>query len=80
MLSGRHGQDGDVAMRVLLAAGLLMLSGCGGGSTTGTNYSEPPPMAVIVATPTPSASPSATPAPELENAASDDSAADGNTQ
>lgn len=61
-------------MRVLLAAGLLMLSGCGGGSTTGTNYSEPPPMATIVATPTPSASPTAAP----ETAAPEDNAAEEN--
>jgi hypothetical protein len=60
-------------MRVLLVAGLLMLSGCGGGgSTTGTNYSEAPPMATIVATPTPA--PSATPAAEP------DAAADGNDE
>jgi hypothetical protein len=39
-----------------------MLTGCGGGGTAGTNYSDPPPMAEIVATPapTPSASASAT--------------------
>jgi hypothetical protein len=65
-------------MRVLLAAGLLMLSGCGGGSTTGTNYSEPPPMATIVATPTPA--PSASPTAEPETTAPEDNAADGNTQ
>ena len=46
-------------MRVLVLAGLGMLSACGGGGTTGTNYSDPPPMAEIVATPTPKASPSA---------------------
>ena len=45
-------------MRVLVLGGLLVLGGCGGGSTTGTNYSEPPPMATIVATPTPGATPS----------------------
>lgn len=44
-------------MRVLVLAGLTMLGGCGGGGTTGTNYSDPPPMAEIVATPTPKASP-----------------------
>lgn len=47
-------------MRVLALSGLLLLAGCGGGgSTTGTNYSDPPPQATIVATPTPKASPSA---------------------
>ena len=40
-------------MRVLLVGGLLALAGCGGGGTTGTNYSDPPPMAEIVATPSP---------------------------
>ena len=45
-------------MRVLVLGGLLVLAGCGGGSTTGTNYSEPPPMATIVASPTPSGTPS----------------------
>lgn len=80
MLSGRHGQDGDVAMRVLLAAGLLMLSGCGGGSTTGTNYSEPPPMATIVATPTPTPTPTSSAAPESETTAPDDNAAENVTQ
>jgi hypothetical protein len=49
-------------MRLLVLGGLIVLSGCGGGGTTGTNYSDPPPMAEIVATPT--ASPSATPTPE----------------
>ena len=44
-------------MRVLVLAGLGLLSGCGGGGTTGTNYSDPPPMAEIVATPSPKASP-----------------------
>jgi len=48
-------------MRVVVLGGLLMLAGCGGGGTVGTNYSQEPPMAKIVATPTPtpSASPSA---------------------
>jgi hypothetical protein len=36
--------------------GLLLLGACGGGGTTGTNYSEPPPVAEIVATPSPKAS------------------------
>lgn len=43
-------------MRVLVLGGLLVLGGCGGSGTTGTNYSEPPPMAEIVATPSPRAS------------------------
>lgn len=63
-------------MRVVLAAGLLMLSGCGGGSTTGTNYSEPPPVATIVATPTPVATPSAAP----ETTVPEDNVAAGNAQ
>jgi hypothetical protein len=75
MLSATVEQDGEVAMRVLLAAGLLMLSGCGGGgSTTGTNYSEPPPMAVIVATPTPAPSASPDVAPVSNRIELDDSA------
>jgi hypothetical protein len=32
---------------------LLVLGGCGGSTTT--NYADPPPMAEIVATPTPAA-------------------------
>ena len=52
-------------MRVLVLGGLLMLAACGGG-TTGTNYSEAPPVAEIVATPTPR--PSETPSPEAEEA------------
>ena len=51
-------------MRVLVLGGLLVLAGCGGGSTTGTNYSEPPPMATIVATPSAAPSPSGTPSPQ----------------
>jgi hypothetical protein len=43
-------------MRKLVLGGLLVLTGCGGGGTTGTNYSDPPPMAEIVATPSPQAS------------------------
>lgn len=45
-------------MRFLAFGGLLMLAACGGGGTTGTNYSDPPPMAEIVSTPVPSATPS----------------------
>ena len=51
-------------MRLLVLGALLALGGCGGGGTTGTNYSDAPPMAEIVATPTPK--PSETPAPEAE--------------
>lgn len=58
-------------MRVLAVAALVTLAGCGGG-TTGTNYSDPPPMAEIVATPSPSPSPSAT--PEADEAASENAA------
>ncbi len=43
-------------MRVVVLGGLLILAGCGGSGTTGTNYSDPPPMAEIVATPSPKAS------------------------
>lgn len=53
-------------MRVLVLGGLLALGGCGGGGTTGTNYSDAPPVAEIVATPSPRAS--ETPAPEPEAA------------
>jgi hypothetical protein len=51
-------------MRLLLLGALLALAGCGGGGTTGTNYSDAPPMAEIVATPSPK--PSETPTPEAE--------------
>lgn len=44
-------------MRVLVLAGLGLLSGCSGGGTAGTNYSDPPPMAEIIATPSPKARP-----------------------
>lgn len=64
-------------MRVLVLGGLLVLTGCGGGgSTAGTNYSDPPPQATIVATPTPKASPS----PTAATTAPEDSAVDGNAQ
>lgn len=36
-------------MRLIAVAGLVLLAGCGGGGTTGTNYSDPPPVAEIVA-------------------------------
>ncbi|MBO9624639.1 MAG: hypothetical protein J7500_18175 [Sphingomonas sp.] len=49
-------------MRLLALCGLVLLSGCGGGGTTGTNYSDPPPMAEIVATPISTPSPSPAPA------------------
>lgn len=62
-------------MRLLLVGGLLVLSGCGGGGTTGTNYSDAPPMAEIVATPSPK--PSETPeAPAVEEVAPDNAASD----
>jgi hypothetical protein len=51
-------------MRLLVLGVVLTLGGCGGGGTTGTNYSDAPPMAEIVATPTPK--PSETPTPEAE--------------
>lgn len=59
-------------MRVLAVAGLVVLSGCGGGGTTGTNYSDPPPMAEIVSTPSPQASPGDESA--ISNAAGEDAA------
>ncbi|RYD58126.1 MAG: hypothetical protein EOP60_03380 [Sphingomonadales bacterium] len=54
---------------VVMLGGLLALAACGGGGTTGTNYSEAPPVAEIVATPTPK--PSETPTPEPEAPAVD---------
>lgn len=50
-------------VRGWMLAGLAALGGCGGGGTVGTNYSEVPPMAEIVATPAPreSATPDAAP-------------------
>jgi hypothetical protein len=60
-------------MRLLLVGGLLALASCGGGGTTGTNYSDAPPMAEIVATPSPK--PSETPeAPAAEEVAPDNAA------
>jgi hypothetical protein len=56
-------------MRVLVLAGLAMLSGCGGGGTTGANYSDPPPMAEIVATPTPKDAGNAAAEAQPDNAA-----------
>lgn len=47
--------------RIVALGGLTVLAACGSGSTSGTNYSEPPPMAEIVATPSPTPSSSATP-------------------
>ncbi len=44
---------------VMVLSGLLILGGCGGGGTTGTNYSEKPPVAEILATPSPRPSESA---------------------
>lgn len=38
---------------IMVLGGLLVLSACGGGGTTDTNYSEAPPVAEIVATPSP---------------------------
>jgi len=66
-------------MRVLVLGGLLALTACGGGGTTGTNYSDAPPMAEIVATPTPRASETPEEAPAAEEAqdnAAVDNAAD----
>jgi hypothetical protein len=62
MLRGVFTVKGESGMRVLVVGGLLILAGCGGSGTTGTNYSDPPPMAEIVATPSPKAS--ETPEPE----------------
>lgn len=59
-------------MRLLLVGGLLALAGCGGGGTTGTNYSDPPPMAEIVATPSPR--PSETPEAPAAEVAPDNAA------
>lgn len=56
MLRGIFTKEGESGMRVLVLGGLVILAGCGGGGTTGTNYSDPPPMAEIVATPSPKAS------------------------
>jgi len=56
MLRGIFTMHGESGMRVLMVGGFLILAGCGGSGTTGTNYSDPPPMAEIVATPSPKAS------------------------
>lgn len=41
-------------MRTAIAVmALTILGACGGGGTTGTNYSDAPPVAEIVAMPTP---------------------------
>lgn len=56
-------------MRVWVLMGLGLLSGCGGGGTTGTNYADPPPMAEIVATPSPKAT--ATEEPAVANIVED---------
>ena len=64
-------------MRLLVLGALLALAGCGGGGTTGTNYSDAPPMAEIVATPSPKPSETATPeAGAVENVAVEDAVAD----
>ena len=57
-------------MRYGVMVGLLLLCGCGGGGTSGTNYSDAPPMAEIVATPSPRAS-AAPIAPEADPVAND---------
>lgn len=64
-------------MRLLVLGALLALAGCGGGGTTGTNYSDAPPMAEIVATPTPK--PSETPTPEATEVGVDNAAVAENT-
>lgn len=63
-------------MRLLLVGGLLALTGCGGGGTTGTNYSDPPPMAEIVATPSPKASETPAEAPVAADAPVEDNGTD----
>ena len=63
-------------MRVLVLGGLLALTACGGGGTTGTNYSDAPPMAEIVATPTPRASETPEEAPAAAEEAPDNAAVD----
>lgn len=67
-------------MRFGVLGALIVLGGCGGGGTTGTNYSDPPPMAEIVATPSPKASATPIVAEEAaEPVANDLPAADDNT-
>lgn len=65
-------------MRLLLVGGLLALASCGDGGTTGTNYSDPPPMAEIVATPSPKASETPEEAPATAEEAIPDNAAEDN--
>jgi hypothetical protein len=78
MLRGIFMANGESGMRVLVLGGLLILGGCGGSGTTGTNYSDPPPMAEIVATPSPKAS--ETPAPEPSNNLVEDAPATTNSE
>ena len=59
-------------MRWIAVAGLVLLAGCGGqGGPTGHNYSDPPPNAVIVATPTPTPTVAIPDAPADESEAPD---------
>ena len=64
-------------MRLAVLGAMLALGACGGGGTTGTNYSDAPPMAEIVGTPAPK--PSETPTPEeavaTDNAVTDNAVA-----
>ena len=69
MLSWNFTAKGEGGMRGLVLGGLLILTSCGGGGTIGTNYSEPPPMAEIVATPSPRASETPEPVAASNNVA-----------